>query len=248
MSGSRVRAELHPIVSVLMVWLVLLGIYRTLPALVRIPELRGQFLDHLGAGITPLWAHLVVVAVMTSAAVVLVWSDECTAALFALVGAMYASEPIEAVGGSELSVERLLVPLIVTLAILIPEPLPRTWMTFSLGCLLALSLAFAVAEWSGIADDGGLAPWGNELFYLGDAILFPIGLIGVLVLVFRSKRQLSLKALSLWSGFGPFALFFTCALLWPALQDLIQNQAAVTTIVLSLVIAPIGVVVARYLP
>ena len=87
------RADPTPAVSILLVYVVLLGLYRTLPALaaLRLPALRGQLTEHLGAGITPLWAHLVIVAVMTLAAVVLVWRDTSTAALFALVGAMYAA-------------------------------------------------------------------------------------------------------------------------------------------------------------
>lgn len=241
------RVDLPPVVSVFLVSLALLGLGRMLPALaaLRMPELRGQLSEHLGAGIAPLWVHLVVVVAMTVATVILVWSDECSAALFALVGAMYAAEPLQAVGGAEVAVEKLLVPLVVSLAILKPR-LPSRWLAWPLGGLLVVSLGLAGLVWSDIADDAGAAPWGNELFYVGDALLFPIGALAMFVLVIRSGRPLSLKALSLWGGFGPYSLFFTCALFWPALQDLLLERGAIITIVLLLAIAPVGVVVASY--
>ena len=89
------------------------------------PEMVGSFSVSLGEGPTPIWAHLIVVLFMTISVPFLFEKDPSHAALFGLVGALYAMEPLEVVGVPSLPLDLLVVPVLALAAMREPRRLAR---------------------------------------------------------------------------------------------------------------------------
>ena len=192
MLAAESRENQRLAVSVAFLILAVAGMSKCIPALAAIllPSLQAQLGDHLGVGVAPLWTHEVVVLSMTLG-VFFIWRhDTGLAALFSLVGALYATEPLLAIGIEMLSVELLLVPLFVVIAAIEPEPVKTESAKNFLGALLVLSVSVTIARFAGWFSIDGDAPWGNGGFHLYHTVLTFTGLAAIVTIIVRCTTTL----------------------------------------------------------
>ncbi len=247
MPAAESRENQRLAIAVAFLLLAVAGMSKCIPALAAIllPSLQSQLGDHLGAGVAPLWTHEIVVLSMTLGAFFIWRHDTGLAALFSLVGALYGTEPLLAVGIETPPVELLLVPLFVVIAGIEPEPVTSKIARTLLSMLFMLSLTVACSSVLGWFDFDFFAPWGDAAFDEGSVWLGAVALIAVAVIVARCRPVPSLKSASLWVGFGVPTGFLVATLLEP-LNWLTKEPEAVILVVLCLPLAPIGVCLAHW--